>query len=70
MVWERLAGWLRLHSQQVGEETEAEAGVREEMNVGGKDGREELNAGTVVVELEEMSRRLVAIASDHSEYFY
>jgi hypothetical protein len=53
MVLERLVGWLR-HNKRVGEGTEAEAGVREEMNGGGKDGREELNAGTVVVELQRM----------------
>jgi hypothetical protein len=64
MVLERLAVWLRLYNQPVGEGTEAEAGVREEMNGGGKGGREEPSAGTVVVELERMSRRLVVIASD------
>jgi hypothetical protein len=62
MVLERLAVWLR-HNKQVEEGTEAEAGVREEMSGGDKDGREERNAGTVV-DLERMSRRLVVIASD------
>ena len=64
MVLERLVGWLRLYNKEAGEGTEAEAGAREEMSGGGKDGREEQNAGTVVVELARMSRRLVVIASD------
>jgi hypothetical protein len=64
MVLERLVVWLRLYNQLVGEGTEAEAGVREEMSGGDKDGREEPSAGTVVVELARMSRRLVVIASD------
>jgi hypothetical protein len=62
MVLELLVGWLR-HNKLVGGGIEVEAGVRGEMNGGGRDGREEPNAETVV-ELEQMSRRLIVIPSD------
>ena len=50
MVLDLLGDWLRRHNYQVWEETEAEVEARGGTSGGGRDGREEPNAGTVVVE--------------------
>jgi hypothetical protein len=66
MVLELLEGWHHRHNQLVAG-IEAEAEAREEMSGGSKDGREEPNAGTVVVERQQMKPRLGLIASEIRE---
>jgi hypothetical protein len=50
MVLDLLGDWLRRHNQQVREGTEAEVEARGGTSGGRRDGREEPNAETVVVE--------------------
>jgi len=63
-----LGDWLRRHNQQVWEGIEAEAEVREGMSGGGRGGREEPNAGTVVVKWEEMRVHLGATLNDYGDF--
>ena len=67
MELDLLGDWLRRHSQQVREGTEAEAEVRGGTSGGRRDGREERNAGTVV-EGEKMRFRLGATVIDYGVY--
>jgi len=50
MVLDLLGDWLSLHNQLVQEGTDPEVEARGGTSGGGRDGRGEPNAGTVVVE--------------------